>query len=51
MTRYIWTMPTGEQCEIMHALMLAGVEGDDLERAMDSRLCDLEDTIEIGRWL
>lgn len=47
MTEYIWLMSQDEQCAIMHELVLAGIEGDDLERAMDGRLCDLEDTIDV----
>ena len=50
MTRYIWTLTQDEQAAIMTALILAGVEGDDLERAMDGRICDLEDTIDIREW-
>ena len=50
MTRYIWTLSRAEQAAIMTALILAGVEGEDLSRAMDGRVCDLEDTIDIGEW-
>ena len=50
MTRYIWTLSQQEQAEIYTALLLAGIEGNDLELAMDGRICDLEDTIDIGRW-
>jgi len=50
MTRHIWTLPQDEQAAIMTALLLAGIEGDDLERAMDSRVCDLENTIDISEW-
>ena len=50
MTRYIWMLTQEEQAAIMTALILAGVEGDDLERAMDGRICDLEDTIDIREW-
>lgn len=50
MTRYIWTLPVSMQQEIYQALLLAGVEGEDLERAMDGRICDLEDTISIEEW-
>lgn len=49
-TRYIWTLPQEVQCEILHKLLLAGIEGEDLERAMDGRVCDLEDTIDIRDW-
>ena len=50
MTRYIWTLSQDEQAAIMTALLLAGIEGDDLELAMDGRICDLEDTIDIAEW-
>lgn len=50
MTRYIWTLSQAEQAAIMTALLLAGIEGEDLERAMDSRVCDLEDVIDIAEW-
>lgn len=50
MTRYIWTLPVSMQQEIYQALLLAGVEGEDLELAMDGRICDLEDTISIEQW-
>ena len=51
MTEYIWRLPRSVQSEIMLALDLAGIEGEDFERAMDSRLCDLEDTIDIRPWI
>lgn len=50
MTRYIWTLPVSMQQEIYQALLLAGVEGEELEIAMDGRICDLEDTISIEQW-
>ena len=50
MTRYIWTLPQQEQQEIYNRLVMAGIEGDDLELAMDGRICDLEDTISIEEW-
>lgn len=50
LTRYIWTLPQQVQQEIYIALLMAGVEGEDVERAMDGRVCDLEDTIDIGAW-
>lgn len=51
LTRYIWTLPGEVQREILNDLLLAGIEGEDVERAMDGRLCDLEDTIDIRRYL
>lgn len=50
MTRYIWTLSQAEQAAIMHALLLAGIEGEELEIAMNGRVCDLEDTINIEDW-
>ena len=50
MTSYIWTLSQEEQAAIMTALMLAGIEGEDLELAMNGRVCDLEDTIDIEEW-
>ena len=47
MTRYICTLTTEQQAAIMTALLLAGSEGNDLELAMNGRICDLEDTINI----
>ena len=50
MTRYIWTLSQREQQEIYLALLMAGIEGEDLELAMDGRVCDLEDTIDVSKW-
>jgi len=50
MTRYIWTLSEFQQAAIMAALLLAGIEGNDLELAMNGRICDLEDTINIEEW-
>jgi len=50
MTRYIWTLSQDEQAAIMTALLLAGIEGEELELAMNGRICDLEDTINIAEW-
>ena len=49
-TTYIWMLPQKVQQEIVLALLIAGIEGDDLERALDGRVCDLEDTISIEEW-
>lgn len=46
-TRYICTLPEHERARIELALMEAGIEGDDLRRAMESRVCDLADTVEL----
>lgn len=50
LTAYIWMLPQQVQQEIILALLMAGIDGDDIERAMDGRVCDLEDTIDIGAW-
>ena len=50
MTRYICTLTTKQQAAIMAALLLAGIEGNDLELAMNGRICDLEDTINVEEW-
>lgn len=47
MTRYIWELPVEIQQEIASALVEAGIFGADFERAMDGRVCDLEDAIDI----
>lgn len=49
-TTYIWMLPQQVQQEIIAALLIAGIDGDDLERALDGRVCDLEDTIDIRDW-
>ena len=50
MTRFVWELPAHVQREILSALVEAGIEPHDIERAMNSRLCDLEDTIDIREW-
>ena len=50
MTRYIWELSVEEQQQIASALVEAGIFGEDFERAMDGRVCDLEDTISIDEW-
>jgi len=50
MTSYVWALSQEEQVEIMHRLILAGIDGEDLERAMDGRVCDLADTIDVTDW-
>lgn len=50
LTAYIWTLPQQVQQDIRTRLELAGIEGDDLELALDGRVCDLEDTIDIRDW-
>ena len=50
MTRYIWTLSAEEQQLIYERLLTAGIIDEDLERAMDGRICDLEDTIDVSDW-
>lgn len=50
MTRYIWTLSQEEQQLIYERLLMAGIDGEDVERAMDGRICDLEDTIDVSDW-
>lgn len=46
-TRYVCTLPGIEQKLIELALLDAGLSDEDAERGMNSRICDLEDTIDI----
>lgn len=48
-TKYVCSFPRMVQSWIISDLVAKGIEGDDLERAMNSRLCDLEDTLEDWR--
>lgn len=50
MTRYIWSLSDEEQQLIYERLLLASIEGENLELALDGRVCDLEDTISIAEW-
>lgn len=45
---YVLMLRVDIQLEIARRLRNAGICGDDFDRAMNSRLCDLSDTIEIG---
>lgn len=47
---YVRTLPGDEQSEIEETLRSLGMDEDDVQRGMDSRLVDLEDTIDISRW-
>ena len=49
-TEFICALPESVRIEIAWALIRAGIRGEDLQDAMDSRLCDLADTIDIGRF-
>lgn len=44
-TAFICTLTTEEQATIRELLIFAGITGDDLELAMNSRVCDLEEVI------
>lgn len=50
-TIYIALLPIEVQQEIKRELMNVHIEGQDLENAMNSRLCDLEDTINIKKYI
>ena len=50
MTRYVNALPHAERLEIARRLVLAGISGEDLARAMNGRVCDLEDTIDTTPW-
>ena len=49
-TEYIWTLPVEDQADLLVELVFAGVEGEDLDKAMDGRVCDLEDTIDVSAY-
>lgn len=49
-TAYIATMTEKIQEEIKQDLIYAGIAGENLTRAMNSRLCDLEDVINIEKY-
>lgn len=48
-TTYIAMLPLEKRNDIFRALVKAGITGEDLDNAMDSRLCDLEDTIDLKK--
>lgn len=48
MTQYIWMLDVREQQLIYERLLEAGVDGEDLELALNGRICDLEDTIDVS---
>jgi len=47
-TTHIQTLPKETQAKIKNELIRAGVEPAAMEEAMNSRLCDLADTIDIA---
>ena len=44
-TKYICTLPTVTQAVIMASLLNKGIDGEDLEKAMNSRACDIADAL------
>ena len=50
-TAYICTLDGKIQSAIRNDLTELGLCAEDISRAMDSRLCDLEDTIDIEKYL
>lgn len=50
MTEYIWMLTADEQRLIYERLLEVGIIDEDLETALDGRVCDLEDTIDIAEW-
>ena len=50
-TRYIITFSNEIQKEIKADLLKIGLTKEDIENALSSRLCDLEDTINIQKYL
>ena len=51
MDAYICQLPNLVQLSICMDLSNVGICGDDLTRAMEGRLCDLEDVIDIAKYL
>ena len=47
-TIFICQLPQATQDTIRNQLVKAGFDSESIELAMNSRLCDLEDTIEIN---
>ena len=49
-TIWVFCLPESIQQQIWEALEARGLSYEDRARGMAGRLCDLEDTIEIGEW-
>lgn len=47
-TQYIYTLPAAIQLQIEAELHALNVSNEDIQLAMNSRLCDLTDTIDIN---
>lgn len=50
-TMFMWQLSEEMQDEILKDLREVLDDEEDIERAMSSRLCDLEDTINIEKYL
>lgn len=50
-TNYIHTLPASIQDDIKAELLTIGLNQDNIEIALNSRLSDLEDTININKYL
>lgn len=49
-TEYVGFLEAEDQWDIITQLVLAGIEDEDFERALDSRVCDLEETIDVSAY-
>ena len=50
MSHYVLQLPLHEQLVIAKRLRAADITGEDFERAMCSKVIDLEDTIDVSEW-
>lgn len=50
-TMYINQLPNTIQEDILKELSILGFSTEDIDNAMNSRLCDLSDTININKYL
>ncbi|MNB67629.1 hypothetical protein D3C87_914880 [compost metagenome] len=48
---YVYQLNSKDQELIKAALIKAGIKGSDLENAMDSKVVDLKDTINVKKFL
>ncbi|CEI82953.1 hypothetical protein BN997_02842 [Oceanobacillus oncorhynchi] len=49
-TTFIWLLDDNVKAEIEKDLRATGISEEDVQRGLDSRLCDLEDTIDIQKY-
>nr|WP_286314221.1 hypothetical protein [Mammaliicoccus lentus] len=49
-TTFIWLLDDNVKAEIEKDLREAGNSEEDVQRGLDSRLCDLEETIDIQKY-